>query len=62
MVYAGLYKVSCDMCGGVEGWDYVVKHKDGSRAEICSVCYGRCLAHPKFQDGLKSGDISVVRK
>ena len=58
-VYAGLYKMSCDMCGNLTRPKKVVKHKDGSEADICDVCYGRCLAFPKFQQGLKSHDISV---
>ncbi len=58
-VYAGLRKISCDMCSHLNGYDYIVTHKDGSRVEICSVCYGKCLMHPKFQDGIKSGDIKA---
>ena len=60
MVYAGLHKVSCDMCGGVDGYDYIVTHEDGSCADICAVCYGKCQTYPKFQDGIKSGEIKVA--
>ncbi len=62
VVYAGLRKVSCDMCGGIAGYDYTVVHEDGSKADICAVCYGKCLVFPKFQDGIKSGKIRVVQK
>lgn len=58
-VYAGLYKVSCDMCCNLVKPKHTVTHKDKSRADICDVCYGRCLAYPKFNAGIKSGDISV---
>ncbi len=59
LVYAGLHKVSCDMCGDLVRPDYIVKHKDGSKADICSTCYGKCLAHSKFNTGIESGDIKV---
>ncbi len=59
-VYAGLYKVSCDMCQGLVSPDYTVIHKDGSKADICSVCYGKCLAFPKFNNGIESHDIKVT--
>lgn len=58
-VYAGLEKMSCDMCGNLVRPEYTVKHKDGSKADICSICYGRCLAYPKFQQGLEQGTITV---
>ena len=59
-VYAGLYKLSCDMCSRCEGWDYIIKHKDGSRAEICAVCYGKCTMHPPFQQGIANKEIQVI--
>lgn len=58
-LYAGLEKYSCDMCGPGPRPTYTVVHKDGSKVDICPVCYGRCLAYPKFQEGLKSGEITV---
>ena len=59
MVYAGLYKVSCDMCGSLVRPTHTVTHKDKSKADICDVCYGKCLAHPKFNTGVETGDIKV---
>jgi ribosome-binding protein aMBF1 (putative translation factor) len=58
-LYVGLEKFSCDMCGPGPKPTKVIKHKDGSKAEICDICYGKCLAYPKFQEGLKSGEIKV---
>lgn len=62
MIYAGLHKISCDMCGGCNGLDYIITHKDGSTAEVCAVCYGKCLCHDKFNQGVKDGDIKVSAK
>ena len=59
-VYAGLYKMSCDMCGELTIPKYTVLHKDGSKADICSICYGKCLAYPKFNAGIESNDIKVT--
>ena len=60
MVYAGLYKVSCDMCGDLVRPQYTVVHKDGSKVDICSVCYGKCLAYPKFNEGIETHSIKVA--
>ena len=59
-VYAGLYKMSCDMCRYLVKPSYIVKHKDNSKADICSVCYGRCLEYPKFNQGIKDKVIEVT--
>ena len=60
-VYAGLYKVSCDMCGGLVKPQYTIVHdKDVSKVDICSVCYGKCLSHPKFNEGIEQGHIRVT--
>jgi ribosome-binding protein aMBF1 (putative translation factor) len=59
-LYVGLEKFSCDMCGPGPKPKKVVTHKDGSKVEICDVCYGKCLAHPKFLVGVKSGEIVVT--
>ena len=59
MVYAGLEKVSCDMCGNLVKPTHTVIHQDGSKVDICPICYGKCLAYPKFQEGIKAGTISV---
>ena len=61
-VYAGLRKVSCDMCGNLVAPTHIITHQDGSKADICSICYGRCLAYPKFQEGIKVGTISVKER
>lgn len=58
-VYAGLHQVSCDMCGNLVEPDYAIKHKDGSTANICSVCYGKCLCYDKFNTGVKDNKITV---
>lgn len=59
-LYAGLEKYSCDMCGSMgEKPQKTVRHKDGSKADICGKCYSKCLVFPKFQQGLKDGDITV---
>lgn len=58
-VYAGLHKVSCDMCGDLVKPTRTVVHKDKSKADICDVCYGKCLAYPKFNTGIESGEIVV---
>ena len=58
-IYAGLHKVSCDMCGGFREPQKVIQHKDGSSADICDICYGKCLVYPKFQQGIKDKDIMV---
>lgn len=61
-LYAGLVKYSCDMCGEMgEKPTHVVTHKDGTRADICRCCYNKCLAFPKFNEGIKSGDIKVTK-
>lgn len=60
-VYAGLYKVSCDMCGNLGRPEYIVKHKNGSKVDICAVCYGKCLSYPKFNNGVESKQIEVAR-
>lgn len=60
MVYAGLHKMSCDMCGGLSKPKHTVTHKDNSKADICSMCYGKCLAYPKFNEGVKAGYIKVT--
>jgi len=50
-LYVGLEKYSCDMCGNMGSKpEYVVVHKDGTRADICKCCYNKCLAYPKFQE------------
>ena len=58
-VYAGLYKMSCDMCGDLVKPQHTIAHEDKSKADICSICYGKCLAYPKFNEGIKAGDIKV---
>lgn len=58
-VYSGLTKVSCDMCLNLVKPTRTVTHQDSSKADICDVCYGKCLAYPKFQKGIKDGDITV---
>lgn len=58
-VYAGLEKYSCDMCGPGPRPTHTIVHEDRSKADICSVCYGKCLAYPKFQEGIKTGEITV---
>lgn len=60
VVYAGLHKMSCDMCGELSKPKHIVIHKDRSKADICSICYGKCLAYPKFNEGIKAGDIKVI--
>ena len=59
-LYAGLEKYSCDMCGPGPRPSKTVIHRDGSKADICLICYGKCLAFPKFQEGIKLGEIRVV--
>ena len=59
-VYAGLHKVSCDMCGDLRTPTKIVKHKDGSKADICDICYGKCLTYPKFNEGIATKDIEVL--
>jgi len=59
-LYAGLEKYSCDMCGPGPRPTKTVVHQDGSKADICQVCYGRCLGYPKFQEGIEAGTIRVV--
>ena len=59
-VYAGLHKVSCDMCGNLVRPSKTVKHKDESKADICDVCYGKCLMYPKFNSGIALAQITVV--
>lgn len=58
-VYAGLYKISCDMCGDLVRPSYTITHKDNTKADICAVCYGKCLMHPKFNQGIEDKDITV---
>ena len=61
-LYVGLEKYSCDMCGHMGSKpEYAVVHKDGNRADICRCCYDKCLAYPKFQEGIKSGEIKVIK-
>ena len=61
-VYAGLQKVSCDMCQRLVVPTHTVKHKDGSRVDICGECYDKCLTYPKFQTGVLFGKIVVRRR
>ena len=61
-LYAGLEKYSCDMCGPGPRPTHTVTHQDNSKVDICSVCYGKCLAHPKFQEGVKEGVIKVSER
>jgi ribosome-binding protein aMBF1 (putative translation factor) len=58
-VYAGLHKMSCDMCGSLVKPKHTVTHRDNSKVDICDICYGRCLAYPKFNQGIESEDIKV---
>ena len=59
-VYAGLHKVSCDMCHDLVQPTRIIKHRDGSKVDICDVCYGKCLAYPKFNKGIRDKDIIVT--
>ena len=62
-LYAGLEKYSCDMCGHLGSKPkYAVIHKDGTRVDICQVCRDKCLAYPKFQEGVKAGEIKVIER
>lgn len=58
-LYAGLRKYSCDMCGLGPRPFKTVTHRDGSKVDICDSCYRGCLAHPEFQEGVKTGQIKV---
>lgn len=60
-LYAGLVKYSCDMCGELgERATHRVIHKSGTKADICKGCHRKCLAHPKFNEGVKNGEIKVI--
>jgi len=60
-MYAGLYKLSCDMCGRMgERPKKTVIHKDGSRADICECCYQKCLNYPKFTQGVQDEEIKII--
>ena len=57
--YAGLEKYSCDMCGPGPRPIKTITHNDGSKADICGKCYGKCLSYQKFNVGVESGEVRV---
>lgn len=62
-LYVGLEKFSCDLCGpGPRPTRTVIHVETGQKADICDVCYGKSLVHPKFVEGVKSGEIKVTER
>jgi len=62
-LYAGLEKYSCDMCGEMgERPTHTVIHSNGAKVDICKCCHSKCIAFPKFNEGIKNGDIKLIRR
>ena len=62
-LYAGLEKYSCDACGEIgERATHVLKHKDGSRMDLCRRCAESLKLTTKFQEGLKNGEVQLIER
>ena len=60
-LWSNLEKYSCDICGRLgEKPVATVEHQDGSKVDICKRCKEDALRYPKFQEGIKSGDIKLI--